>query len=125
MIRKIIASIRMIDAELIVTGCSNLLPAVERTTESRRKNYGDARRSFDMIAPGKTMAKEDETGFDPFENPNIKLLNYLDITRTSISNEPIRLADLHSSISVFLKAKTDCRGHQISPKITIANVMTT
>ncbi|HRD66009.1 MAG TPA: hypothetical protein PKY50_07620 [Candidatus Competibacter sp.] len=121
MIRKIIASIEMIGAELIAASRSNLLPAVERTTESRQKNYGDARRSFDMIAPGKTMAEEDETGFDP----NIKLLNYLDITRTSIPNEPIRLAGLPPSISVFLKAKTDYKDHQISPKITIANVMAT
>ena len=119
MIRKIIAVIGMIGAELVMMGCSNLLPTIEKTTESRWKNYEETKQSFDKIVPGKTTPAElRELGFDPFENPNIKLLNYLDIIRTFIPNESIRMADLHPAIRNCLKAKTACQGYEISPKIT-------
>ena len=117
--RTVIAVTGLISAQLIMTGCSNLLPTVEQTTESRWKSYEDAKQSFDKIMPGKTTFGELKAlGFDPFESPNIKLINYLDITRIFIPNESIRLADLHPDIRTCLKAKTDCQGYQISPKIT-------
>jgi hypothetical protein len=119
MIRKIIAVIGTISAELVLMGCSNLLPTIEQTTESRWKNYEETKQSFDRIAPGKTTSTElKELGFDPFENPNIKLLNYLDIIRIFIPNESIRMVDLHPNVRNCLKAKTECRGYEISPKIT-------
>lgn len=119
MIRKIIAVIGMLSAGLSMTGCANLLPTVEQTTESQWKSYEDAKQSFDKIMPGKTTSGELKAlGFDPFENPNIKLINYLDITRIFIPNESIRLADLHPNIRTCLKAKTACQGYEISPKIT-------
>ncbi|MBS1224722.1 MAG: hypothetical protein H6R24_1400, partial [Proteobacteria bacterium] len=110
MIRKIIAVIGTISAELVLIGCSNLLPTIEQTTESRWKNYEETRQSFDRIVPGKTTSTElRELGFDPFENPNIKLLNYLDIIRIFIPNESIRMVDLHPNVRNCLKAKTECR----------------
>ena len=119
MIGKIIAVIGMISADLVMMGCSNLLPTIEQTTESRWKNYGETKQSFDKIAPGKTTSAElRELGFDPFENPNIKLLNYLDIIRIFIPNESIRMVDLHPSIRNCLKTKTACQGYEISPRIT-------
>ena len=119
MIRKIIAVIGTISAELVLIGCSNLLPTIEQTNESRWKNYEETRQSFDRIVPGKTTSTElKELGFDPFENPNIKLLNYLDIIRIFIPNESIRMVDLHPNVRNCLKAKTECRGYEISPKIT-------
>lgn len=115
MLNKIIAMTTM----SVVIGCSNLLPTVQQTTESRWKSYEDTRQSFNRIVPGKTTSEElKEMGFDPFENPNIKLLNYLDITRIFIPNESIRMADLHPDIRNCLKAKIECQGYEISPKIT-------
>jgi hypothetical protein len=119
MVRIIIVVIGMITAVLNMMGCSNLLPTVEQTTESKWKNYEETKQSFDKITPGKTTSGElKELGFDPFVNPNIKLLNYLDITRIFIPNESIRMADLHPDIRICLKAKIACRGYEISPKIT-------
>ena len=116
---KILKTIIAMTTVSVMIGCSNLLPTVEQTTESRWKSYEEARQSFDNIQPGKTTSGElKELGFDPFENPNIKLLNYLDITRIFIPNESIRMADLHPDIRKCLKAKTACQGYEISPKIT-------
>lgn len=104
---------------LSMTSCSNLLPTAEQITESQWRSYEDVKQSFDKINPGNTSAGElKELGFDPFRNPNIKLLNYLDITRTFIPNESIRLADLDPKIRTCLEAKIDCQGYEISPKIT-------
>lgn len=117
--KTIITVTGLISAQLIMTGCSNLLPTVEQITESQWKSYEDAKQSFDKIMPGKTTFGELKAlGFDPFESPNIKLINYLDITRIFIPNESIRLADLHPNIRTCLKAKIACQGYQISPKIT-------
>jgi len=116
---KILNKIIAMTTMSVVIGCSNLLPTVQQTTESRWKSYEDTRQSFNRIVPGKTTSEElKEMGFDPFENPNIKLLNYLDITRIFIPNESIRMADLHPDIRNCLKAKIECQGYEISPKIT-------
>lgn len=116
--KKIIPFIGMLTAALSMTGCSNLLPTVDQTTESKWNSYEATKQSFDRIVPGKTTSGElKELGFDPFENPNIKLLNYLEITRTFIPNESIRLADLDRDIRACLKAKTACQGYEISPRV--------
>lgn len=116
MIKKITVVVGMIIA-FIATGCSNLLPTVEQNTVSPWKSYEEAKQSFDKIVLGKTTSGElKELGFDPFANPNIKLLNYLEITRIFIPKESIRMADLHSDIRICLKAKTACQGYEISPK---------
>lgn len=115
---KIVVAITTIS---LVIGCANLLPTVEQTTESRWKSYEEVKQSFDRIIPGKTMSVElREMGFDPFENPNIRLLNYLDIIQKFIPNESIRLADLHPSIRACLKAQIACQGYEISPRFTHA-----
>ncbi len=119
MARAVIVAIGMIAVVLNTIGCSNLLPTVEQTTESKWKSYEETKQSFDKIAPGKTTIGElNDLGFDPFVNPNIKLLNYLDIIQIFIPNESIRMTDLHPDIRVCLKAKAACRGYEISPKIT-------
>lgn len=99
-------------------GCANLLPTVEEKTESRWGSYEDTKQAFDQIAPGTTTTAELKTmGFDPFENPNIKLLNYLDITQRFLPNESIGLKDLHPDVRACLEAKTACRGYEVKPQI--------
>jgi hypothetical protein len=117
MIGKIIRVIWVMIIISIMTGCSNLLPTVEQATVSPWNSYEEAQQSFDKIILGKTTSEELKgLGFDPFTNPNIKLLNYLEVTRIFIPNESIRLADLHSDIRICLKAKIACQGYEISPR---------
>lgn len=118
MIGKIIRVIWVMIIVSIMTGCSNLLPTVEQATVSPWNSYAETQQSFDKIILGKTTSEELKgLGFDPFTNPNIKLLNYLEVTRIFIPNESIRLADLHSDIRICLKAKIACQGYEISPKV--------
>lgn len=118
MIKMVKTAIGMTITTLII-GCANLLPTVEQKSESRWKSYEDTKQSFDKIMPEKTTANElNQLGFDPFENPNIRLLNYLDITRLFLPNESLRLHDLDPSVRTCLEATTACQGYEISPKIT-------
>jgi hypothetical protein len=72
--------IGILTAGFIMTGCSNLLPTVDQTNEFRWKNYEETKHTFDQITLGQTTSGDlKELGFDPFENSNTKLLNYLDI----------------------------------------------
>jgi hypothetical protein len=102
---------------LLAGGCSGLLPTVEQTVDSRWDSYEATRQSFDRIAPGRTTVAELRTlGFDPFENSNIRVLNYLDVTQRFIPNASIRLSDLDPAIRACLKTTTACRGYELSPK---------
>ncbi|MDQ5909296.1 MAG: hypothetical protein QG599_1391 [Pseudomonadota bacterium] len=102
---------------LFTVSCSNLLPTVKQTTDSQWVSYEDAKRSFDRIMPGKTTVAELKSlGFDPFEKPNIRLLNYLEITELFIPNASIQLVDLHPDIQTCLKAKSACQAYEIAPK---------
>lgn len=102
---------------LLCTGlvaCVNVLPSTAQSTESSWKSYEEAREAFARIAPGKTSTEELwAMGFNPFKHPNIRLLNYLDLTRIFLPNESIRLADLHPDIQACLKARSDCIGYEV------------
>lgn len=103
---------------LLTGGCSNLLPTIDQSVEFRWNSYEEVKQSFDRIQPGQTTVEDlKELGFDPFENPNIRVLNYLEITQRFIPNASIRLVDLHPAIRACLEAKTACQGYEISPKI--------
>ena len=105
-------------AALLMGSCSNLLPTLDQTVESQWNSYEAVKQSFDRVHPGHTTVGELKAlGFDPFENPNIRVLNYLEITQRFIPNASIRLADLHPAIRACLEAKTACQGYEISPKI--------
>ncbi len=121
MIRRMILALWILIITQITMGCSNLLPTVEQVTVSSWNSYGEVQQSFDKITLGKTTTEElKELGFDPFANPNIKLLNYLELTRIFIPNNSIRLTDLHSDIQTCLKVKTACQGYEVSPKFVNA-----
>jgi hypothetical protein len=110
--------IAMTLALAVTSGCSSLLPTVEETTESPWKSYEDTKRSFDKIMPGQTTLEElKELGFDPFDNPNIRLIDYLEITRRFLPNQSITLQVLHPDMRTCLEAKIACHGYEVAPKM--------
>ncbi len=99
-------------------GCSSLLPSVDESVDSGWTSYEDAKAAFDKIIPDRTDVTELKSlGFDPFQNSNIQLLNYLDLTQIFIPNASIRMADLHPRVRKCLKAKLSCQGYQIAPEV--------
>jgi len=102
-------------ASLLLAGCSSLLPSAVQVTESQWNDYNEARAAFDAIKPGATTQAELwQMGFDPFKYPNIRLLNYLEVTRLFLANDSIHLADLDPEIQACIKAKTVCQGYEVT-----------
>lgn len=103
---------------LLTASCSSLLPSVDKTVDAGWISYEDAKQAFDRVVPDETTAVELKAlGFDPLANPNIRLLNYLDLTQIFIPNASIRLNDLDTAVRKCLKAKVVCQGYQISPEV--------
>lgn len=97
-----------------ITACASALPSMVQTTESRWKNFDEAREAFTRIQPGVTTIQDLwAMGFNPFKQPNIRLLNYLDVTRIFLPNESIRLSDLPPSLQACLKTQTSCQGYEV------------
>lgn len=102
-------------ANLLLGGCSSLLPSATQTTESQWKDYESARTAFEAIKPGITTRQElQQMGFDPFKYPNIKLLNYLEVTRAFLANDAARLSDLDPEIQACIKTRLSCQGFEIN-----------
>ena len=104
-------------AAVFVTACSNLLPTVDKTVDSGWTSYEDAKSAFDKVVPNKTTVGElNALGFDPFANPNIRLLNYLELIGIFMPNASIRLTDLDPAVRGCLQKTVACQGYQISPE---------
>lgn len=101
---------------LLVTqvGCTNLLPRSKAITESPWEEYAAAKESYDSITIGKTTVEDlQKLGFDIKSSPNIKILNYLDISAMLLG---IQAKDLDPGLQACLGARSDCRAYVFEPK---------
>jgi hypothetical protein len=102
---------------LFAAGCTGLLPTADEQVESRWASYAETSQAFERIVPGDTTVAElTPLGFDPFDNPNVRILNYLDVIQRFVPNASIRLADLDPAVRTCLKATTACRAYEVSPR---------
>jgi len=94
---------------------SSLLPSMEKENVSNWDSYDAVIKSFKQIKSLQTTKSQLHTfGFDPFENKNIKLLNYLDIMNKFLVSPSIHLDDLDPKVSSCLKEHTKCYGYEIN-----------
>lgn len=102
---------------LLISGCANLLPSVEKTTESPWTSFEGAKQSFDKIVPQKTTVEGLKAlNIDPFETSNVKLITYLDLIERFIPNESISLEDLPPGVRSCLAVKEACYGYEVHPQ---------
>lgn len=98
----------------LLAGCISVLPSAVQLTDSSWKNYEEARQAFERIQPGQTSTQELwAMGFDPVKQPNIRILNHLDITRLFVPNDSMRTAEIHPDILSCLQTRADCRGYEV------------
>ena len=103
---------------IFLNGCSSaLLPEVEQTTESAWNSFEEIKTDFDRIQPMQTHFEDlKEMGFDPFEAPNVMLINYLELIERFIPNSSITMDDLPKGVKQCLQARADCYGLLVNPK---------
>ncbi|MEW6306231.1 MAG: hypothetical protein AB1705_22420 [Verrucomicrobiota bacterium] len=104
---------------LLQTGCSSLFTSGRSTVKSPWNNFAEAKAAFDKIEPGKTKKLElQEIGFDPYTNPNVRILTYLDIMNRFLPNNSMRLEDLPPAVRDCLKAQERSQAYELDINVT-------
>jgi hypothetical protein len=100
------------------TGCASLLPSSTITTQSPWQNFDSTKLNYDKIKPGvTTVADLKKLGFDPFTEPNIRILNVTEIINIFMPNPSIKKKDLDPGIQKCIDNRNRCMGYQIQPGI--------
>ena len=91
---------------LFTSGCGSLHPSGHSTAKSPWLDFASAKAAFDRIDPGRTTTEDLRTlGFDPYTNPNVRILNYLDIQNRFLPNQSVRMEDLPSDYVAAMRAQ--------------------
>ena len=89
----------------LTAGCASMLPTKTSTTESRWKNYEQARLAFDIIEPYHTTTNDlASLGFYPSVSPNVKILTYADLMPIFMPNPAIHKNDLPAGVVECINA---------------------
>ncbi|MDA8327296.1 MAG: hypothetical protein M0033_13950 [Nitrospiraceae bacterium] len=102
----------------IIAGCGGLLPSTRETVKSPWTNFDEAKKSYDSIQLDETTARDlKRLGFDPYTNPNIMIITYVDIIQKFMFNPSIKMQDLDEGLQKCIRAKTACRAYSVTPGI--------
>ena len=103
----------------IISGCSNALPREENNIRSRWGSFEEAMADYKKIEPYETTQDElQELGYDPYTQPNIRILSYLDVIQRFMPNQSIKLDDLDSAVSFCIKSRAKCIAYEAQPQKT-------
>jgi len=112
--------IRLLAAILLALslyGCSNALPRTEDTTRSRWNSFDEAMSDYEKITPYVTTVEELKgLGYDPYTQPNIRILSYLDIIQRFMPNQAITLDDLDPGLSFCIQSRNLCQAYEARPQ---------
>ena len=116
----LLSSLLLLVATLtLITGCSNALPREEDNVRSRWNSFEEAMADYGKIEPYITTQNElQELGFDPYSQPNIRILSYLDIIQRFMPNQSIRLDDLDDAVSFCIRSRGNCIAYEAQPQKT-------
>ncbi|MBQ0721619.1 MAG: hypothetical protein KBT88_01730 [Gammaproteobacteria bacterium] len=102
---------------LSLYGCSNALPRTEDTTRSRWDSFAEAMADYEKITPYTTTVEELKSlGYDPYTQPNIRILSYLDIIQRFMPNQSITLDDLDPGLSFCIQSRNLCQAYEARPQ---------
>ncbi len=102
------------------TGCASMHASGKNTTISPWTNFVSAKAAFDSIAPDRTTLTElHALGFNPYENPNVRILNYLDIQSRFLPNQSVRMEDLPGPVRQALSAQDKSVAYELD--LNVAN----
>ena len=99
---------------LLAGGCSALHTSSKSVPQSPWSDFAAAKTAFDQIIPGRTTLQELRAlGFDPYVNPNVRILNYLDLQNRFLPQPAIRLEDLPGPVREALAAQEHTRAYEM------------
>lgn len=101
-------------ALLLSIGCGSLHSSGRSIPKSPWPDFAAAKAAFDRIEPGRTTVLELRAlGFDPYTNPNVRILNYLDIQHRFLPNQSVRLDDLPAPVRQSLAAQEKSLAYEL------------
>ncbi|MBL4621281.1 MAG: hypothetical protein JKY89_02675 [Immundisolibacteraceae bacterium] len=101
---------------VMVSGCSgNPLPSSQAMVDSNWDTFAEAKQAFDAIELGITSTNElDDIGYGLNSSPNVRILNYLELTGRFMPNPAIGFDQLEDQVRICIKAKTACEGYLVN-----------
>lgn len=107
-------------AMLLTAGCASMHSSGNSVAKSPWPDFAAAKAAFDRIEPGQTTIAELRTlGFDPYTNPNVRILNYLDIQNRFLPNQSVRVEDLPAPVRQSLAAQNRSVAYELD--LTVVN----
>jgi hypothetical protein len=103
-----------LSALFMLSACSALLPSAKESIQTPWTTFDDTRTAYDRVIPNMTTANQLKAiGFDLYSTPNVRRLNYVDI---SIATQSIKREELNDGFQVCIAAKDRCKGYEIEPR---------
>ncbi len=98
----------------LTTGCGSMLPQAHGRAESPWHSFEQAKAAFDKVIPNQT-SKDDlhKLAFDPFKNPNIEIMTYLDLANMFMPNSSFQKEDIAQEVRECMKAQDKCYGYRL------------
>ena len=99
---------------LLAGGCSSMHTSGKNVPQSPWTDFAAAKTAFDQIVPGQTTPEALRAlGFDPYVNPNVRILNYLDLQNRFLPQPSVRLEDLPGPVRQALAAKEQSLAYEL------------
>jgi hypothetical protein len=103
---------------LLFAGCSSLLPTSKTTIISPWQDFDSAKADYGKIIPGKTTIEElNQMGFNPYQVPNIRILNATDTINIFMQNPSMRIENQDPGVQKCFEVKAGCTSYRIEPSI--------
>lgn len=104
---------------LLLAGCGSVLPSKQVVTPSPWQSFDAAMTSYDQIVPGETRVTElTQIGFEPMRTPNMRRLNYVELTEMFLPNASVQRSDLDPALRGCLEARDACYAYEVRPGVT-------
>ncbi|MBU0483405.1 MAG: hypothetical protein KKB30_02690 [Proteobacteria bacterium] len=98
------------------SGCANLLPSSKTIVDSPWHNFDSARLEYEKIIPGTTNVDDlKKMKFNPFEIPNIRIMNVTEIISVFLPNPSVKIEQLDPGIQECIESRSSCTAYKIEP----------
>lgn len=100
---------------LLTCGCSSsLLPIAKGKLVSPWNSFSDAKDTLDLVIPYETSETELHIlALSPYQNPNIEIVSYLDLTNRFMPNSSVKKEDLAPGVLECLESHDNCYGFEL------------
>ena len=99
--------------------CAFLLPVKTDEVHSRWHSFDEAKATFDRITPGVTTRAElGELGYDPYEAPNVEILDFIGVLERLLPENPSVPLPKEPGIEACIAAAQRCSGLWLRPAFT-------